>query len=61
MGYNGANESLRPLTSSEKTEYRNKISKGLPYFIFIGALTPRKNLARLFTAFDLYFEKSVVK
>ncbi len=61
VGYNGANESLHPLTVSEKTHYRSKIAGGLPYFIFIGALTPRKNLARLFTAFDRYYEKSAVK
>lgn len=58
VGYNGANESLLPLTTEEIREYRNKITGGHPYFIFIGALTPRKNLARLFTAFDAYYERS---
>jgi len=61
VGYNGANENLIPLSSDKIADYRNKITKGLPYFIFIGALTPRKNLARLFAAFDLYYEKSECK
>lgn len=58
VGYNGANESLLPLSNEEIVKHRNTLTQGLPYFIFIGALTPRKNLARLFTAFDLYYEKS---
>lgn len=58
VGYNGANESLVPLNEEKIKDFRDKNTGGLPYFIFIGALTPRKNLARLFSAFDLYYEKS---
>jgi glycosyltransferase involved in cell wall biosynthesis len=61
VGYNGANDNLVSLSSEKIKEYRNKLTKGSPYFIFIGALTPRKNLARLFAAFDLYYEKSDCK
>jgi glycosyltransferase involved in cell wall biosynthesis len=52
--YDGANEAYRPLTNREKRLAREKYAKGNPYFIFIGALHPRKNLANLFRAFDLY-------
>jgi glycosyltransferase involved in cell wall biosynthesis len=61
VGYNGANESLHPLLPAEIKIYRDKMTHGRPYFIFIGALTPRKNLARLFAAFDDFYEKSAVK
>lgn len=61
VGYNGANESLIPLSDEKINNFREKLTGGLPYFIFIGALTPRKNLARLFSAFDLYYEKSEIK
>lgn len=52
--YNGANEKFRPLTESEITGVRKKYTKGLPYFIFIGALHPRKNLVNLFKAYDRF-------
>lgn len=52
--YNGVNELYSRITESEKVAIRNKMSKGQAYFIFIGALNPRKNIVRLFQAFDLY-------
>lgn len=56
--YNGANEGYMPLTESEKFMVRAKYSGGLPYFAFVGALHPRKNLANLFRAFDLFRQES---
>ncbi len=55
--YDGANDAYHPLTQLEKQNIRNEFSSGLPYFIFIGSLHPRKNLVNLFRAFDL-FKKS---
>jgi len=55
--YNGANENFKPLPDDEKTAVRKKYTGGAPYFIFVGSLHPRKNLARLFPAFDK-FKKS---
>ena len=55
--YDGAHEIYQPLTIPEKERVRNQYSRGLPYFIFIGALHRRKNLINLFRAFDL-FKKS---
>lgn len=52
--YNGANENFKPIAESEKALVRNRFSKGAPYFIFVGSLHPRKNLARLFPAFDIF-------
>jgi len=52
--YNGAHEIFRPLEETEKAHVRSKYTGGAPYFIFIGALHPRKNLSSLFRAFDLF-------
>ena len=54
--YNGANESFTPLGSEEISRTRRRYSEGSPYFLFVGALHPRKNLANLFRAYD-YFRK----
>ena len=55
--YNGANEDFVPVDESVAEETRNKLSQGSPYFIFVGALHPRKNLVRLFQAFDYFKEQ----
>lgn len=55
--YDGAHEVYRPLSDNEREKIRNEYTKGLPYFVFIGSLHPRKNLVNLFRAFDL-FKKS---
>jgi glycosyltransferase involved in cell wall biosynthesis len=52
--YDGVNTIFAPTNNKTICETRNKISAGLPYFMFVGSLHPRKNLARLFTAFDLF-------
>lgn len=54
--YNGANESYAPVDLATRTATRNRFSNGKPYFIFVGALHPRKNLVNLFRAFDLFRE-----
>lgn len=54
--YNGANESFHPITEEEKTRVREIYTGGSPYFVFIGALHPRKNLANLFRAFEKFKE-----
>jgi glycosyltransferase involved in cell wall biosynthesis len=52
--YNGANESFKPLDELSKLEVRKKFTGGSPYFLFVGSLHPRKNLTRLFAAFDQF-------
>ena len=56
--YNGANDRYVPLTESEKFLVRAKYTGGTPYFVFVGALHPRKNLANLFRAFDLFRQET---
>ncbi len=55
--YNGANENFKPLDEKNKKAVRETYTRGNPYFLFVGALHPRKNLVNLFKAFD-EFKKS---
>lgn len=55
--YNGANEMYRPLTKEEIEETREKYNAKAGYFIFIGTLHPRKNIARMLLAFENFREK----
>jgi len=50
--YNGANDSFRPISESGQVQTRDRFSGGCPYFLFIGLIHPRKNLANLITAFE---------
>ena len=58
VAYNGVNETFKPLSEAEKKIVRAHYSFGHPYFMFVGSLHPRKNLARLFTAFDRFKQRS---
>ena len=51
---NGMNERYAPLGEKEQIEIRTKYTSGEDYFIFIGALIPRKNVSNLFLAFDIF-------
>jgi glycosyltransferase involved in cell wall biosynthesis len=52
--HNGAMPGFCPLNETEIVEVQKKYAKGCPYFLFIGALHPRKNLERLIRAFGLF-------
>jgi len=55
--HNGGNEIFKSLAAAEQKLIREKISGGAPYFIYAGAVHPRKNVNRLFLAFDSFKEK----
>jgi glycosyltransferase involved in cell wall biosynthesis len=52
--HNAASAVFRPITELEKSEIRNEISNGCPYFIMVGAMSPRKNLQKALDAFLLF-------
>ncbi|MGC9331753.1 MAG: glycosyltransferase family 4 protein [Bacteroidales bacterium] len=52
--YNGANSLYQPASPGKVASVRNEISNGDPYFIFVGALNPRKNVPGLLKAFDAF-------
>ena len=58
--YNGVNKAFSPLKKEEIVRVRTDYTGGMPYFIFVGSFHPRKNLARLMKAFDLFREQSSV-
>lgn len=56
--YNGIHDFFRPLTDIEKTQTRERFSQGKNYFVSVGSLHPRKNVARLIEAFGLFKKES---
>lgn len=52
--WNGASEAFVPLSESEIQQVRAEQSNGRPYFIFVGAIHPRKNVGRLIEAFGKF-------
>jgi glycosyltransferase involved in cell wall biosynthesis len=51
VGWNGASDQFVPLEAAAIAAVRNTCSNGRPYFIFVGALHPRKNVGRLLEAY----------
>ena len=56
--YNGANPTFHSIDNEDKELVKQKYSQGKDYFVYVGALNPRKNLQRMFTAFDNFKEQT---
>ncbi|MBD3637060.1 MAG: glycosyltransferase family 4 protein [Crocinitomicaceae bacterium] len=54
VAHNGGSEEFRPLLDEEKQIVRDQLTDGKSYFVFVGALHPRKNVPRLFKAFEKF-------
>ena len=52
--YDGINQIFRPTSAEEQAAVREKYTGGMPYFLFVGALHPRKNVCGLLRAFDAF-------
>jgi glycosyltransferase involved in cell wall biosynthesis len=52
--YNGVKESFQPLAFHQKQVFKDKYSDGKEYFIYAGAIQPRKNLINLLKAFSIF-------
>lgn len=52
--YNGIGDVFGPLAGDQQGVARAKHTGGLPYFVSVGSLHPRKNIARLLAAFDRF-------
>ncbi len=61
--YNSAHEAYRPMDYADKQEVKDKYTAGEEYFLFTGALHPRKNIIHLLKAFVLFKrrQKSKIK
>lgn len=58
VGHNGAADWFQPVESVHQEVIRAKYASGLPYFLSVGALHPRKNIVRLLQAFDSFKAQS---
>ncbi|MEP7197059.1 MAG: glycosyltransferase family 1 protein [Saprospiraceae bacterium] len=56
--YSGCKEVFKKISSEEILQTRVKYSKSNPYFLFVGALHPRKNVHGLIQAFDLFMDRN---
>tara|TARA_B110000444_G_C18852012_1_gene606566 strand:- start:3445 stop:4569 length:1125 start_codon:yes stop_codon:yes gene_type:complete len=55
---NGVSSKFHPIGLSEQIQVKKMYSQGLDYFLFVGAIHPRKNITRLLKAFDAFKKKS---
>ncbi|MGN6491684.1 MAG: glycosyltransferase family 4 protein [Agriterribacter sp.] len=56
--YSGINSFYHPVSEDEATETRLRFAQGCRYFVFVGTLSPRKNILKLMEAFDAYKKNS---
>ncbi|MCF8296573.1 MAG: glycosyltransferase family 4 protein [Saprospiraceae bacterium] len=52
--FNGINENFKAVSQEIKESTKRKLTNGKPYFISVGSIHPRKNLANLLKAFDKF-------
>jgi glycosyltransferase involved in cell wall biosynthesis len=52
--YNGVKDVFAPLHFNEQTSVKEKYTGGLEYFLYAGAIHPRKNLINLLKAFSIF-------
>jgi glycosyltransferase involved in cell wall biosynthesis len=52
--YNGCRTDFKSLTNEEKTQFKARFTEGVDYFVYVGSVHPRKNVARLIQAFDIF-------
>lgn len=56
--FNGSKSVYKPLSSEEINQTKAKHAEGTDFFLFVGALSPRKNVANLLKAFDHFKQKT---
>jgi glycosyltransferase involved in cell wall biosynthesis len=52
--YNGSNSAYIPISETEKLTIRNSYTEGKEYFLFVGALNPRKNVPGLLKSYEIF-------
>lgn len=56
VALNGVSSRFKPITDNVKINVLDKYTSGKEYFVFVGAMHPRKNIANLLKAFDIFKE-----
>ncbi|MEY3238314.1 MAG: hypothetical protein RI883_2415 [Bacteroidota bacterium] len=57
VAWNGASEHFKPVDEETRHSIANYYCNGKPYFLFVGAIHPRKNIKRLIEAY-IQFKKN---
>lgn len=52
--YSAAKEIFKPVSAGVKEQVKNEYTDGKEYFLYIGAIHPRKNLVNLLKAFSIF-------
>ena len=55
--FSGSNPAYKPLTAEQQRQVKRKYTDGNDYFLFVGLIHKRKNLANIFRAFDTFKER----
>ncbi len=55
--YNGSNELYKPLDIVLQENTKTRYTNNCDYFVYVGSLNPRKNIANLLKAFDVFKRK----
>jgi glycosyltransferase involved in cell wall biosynthesis len=58
VAYNGVNENFKPISKEEQQIVKQIYTHGCDYFIFVGAIMPRKNLVNLLKAYELFRQET---
>lgn len=58
VAYNGVSEYFTPAFPSETEKFRQKLTGGTPYFLFVGNFSPRKNIPGVIKAYDQFRSSS---
>ncbi len=56
--YNGVSERFAPVALEARQQTRERWTSGAPYLIFIGAMHPRKNIARMLQGYELFRQQT---
>jgi glycosyltransferase involved in cell wall biosynthesis len=59
VAWNGASDLFRPLPEEQQLAVREQFTNNNPYFLFVGAIHPRKNIQRLIQAFTHFKQTDV--
>ncbi len=55
--YNGCNSAYKPIDKAEQNLVKNKFTNGRDFFIFVGSLSPRKNIENMLLAYQYFLDK----
>ncbi len=56
--YNGYNSVYKPISDIEKQRVKLHYTKGRDFFIFVGSLSPRKNIENMMLAYQYFIDNS---